>query len=518
MLKSKKTKLWLSSTLGILSVALPITVIAACTPSTKSATASSLVSSENEFIDKLLPDSELEAKWNLFLRSSVIDQLLKYTFPNEKERNEFIKSQVSIPQSYLTELREIFTYNNDLNDDNPFGYNPYTKTGIRYPLPYNKYKFIEDELLRKNWLWYIFNIDNFIFTLEPEGATDSTIKTSFKDIAAENSLKKQLYRPQSNQFIDYVFVTYDSPGHTPAYYKREAHLGSEYANQSIKIYMVDKEGRAIRDHYAYHVEVQLDENGRAKLYKKDMEVRDSNITIRSAHLKDDVVELRVNNKLAHKGEDGKEQYFDLDFGSSNKNKKVVLSFNDASENEVRVMKDSVIETQTDGDGDFLISNHLYNFDENSRIVKILDQSGQEIPFSKLKYFVSDASRTFNKYQMFALMNRDGYWIELRFLLHYQNDVKDNKPTLKFVKSDFQINSNLYTLRDLYDYGSSLLTNFNLAKYYDVFYGTQGNENPTDRTPVPPKYSNIFQTIFNESYGSSQKPDTYKIVDMVDNDQ
>lgn len=190
----------------------------------------------------LLPDSDYEQKWNNFLRNQIVNQILQIIYPNKKDRDEYIKTQIAIPKEYLHEIRELWVYNNQINPDDDisrFGQDEFR------PHPKNKQAVLIRELFSKNWLWFLFNFEKFVYVISPEGS-DSTIekKRSFADLIADNSLKKQFYRPSSNNFVDYVVV--DNPPGAPSTLKYiDVNVGIEHKDKRVNVTFKDPKTNTI---------------------------------------------------------------------------------------------------------------------------------------------------------------------------------------------------------------------------------------------------------------------------------
>ncbi|MCV3753961.1 aromatic motif membrane protein [Ureaplasma zalophigenitalium] len=206
MQKIQKNKKWwiLSlSTLGsVISLTSIVSVVASCKNDQATAINSNLKLKKFEIQNETQSD-----EWELFLKNTPISLMLKDIFPNEKERLAFIKQQKAIDNGYLTELRDAYAYANPLNNENdskgfnPFNeYTPYMAKRQRNLATYGPFT--------NNWLWFLFNISNFVYVLNPEKSDDPTvlIKQSLSDLISDNTLNEKFYRAKNNQFVELVKI------------------------------------------------------------------------------------------------------------------------------------------------------------------------------------------------------------------------------------------------------------------------------------------------------------------------
>ncbi|MCV3743842.1 hypothetical protein OF377_03070 [Ureaplasma sp. ES3154-GEN] len=192
---------WLSIPLSLTAGTTIIATAAAC-KSTSSKTANWL---DNE---KYHINNETKAyDWKLFLDNIPISLILKDIFPNEEDRERFIDQQKAIDDGYLTELRSAYAYANPLNNENdskgftPFNQNtPFMAKRQRYLSTYGPFT--------NNWLWFLFNITNFVYVLNPEKSDDPTvlIRQTLSDLIRDNTLNEKFYRPKTNKFVDFVKI------------------------------------------------------------------------------------------------------------------------------------------------------------------------------------------------------------------------------------------------------------------------------------------------------------------------
>ncbi|MCV3734028.1 hypothetical protein OF375_00265 [Ureaplasma miroungigenitalium] len=203
LLKNKKWLAWsLASIAGISALGACATVISSC----KNDKGTSVSSNLN--LKKFEIQNETQSyEWSLFLKNTPISLMLKDIFPNPDDRQKFISQQKAIDNGYLTELRDAYAYANPLNNENdskgfnPFNeFTPYMAKRQRYLATYGPFT--------NNWLWFLFNISNFVYVLNPEKSDDPTIliKQSLSDLISDNTLNEKFYRAKNNQFVELVKV------------------------------------------------------------------------------------------------------------------------------------------------------------------------------------------------------------------------------------------------------------------------------------------------------------------------
>ncbi|UWD34578.1 aromatic motif membrane protein [Mesomycoplasma molare] len=183
--------------------------------------------------------NEREIKWNNFLNKSYVDTILKMVFNNnEKEKEKYIESQKKLDDNYLEELKTWVRYSNNIVF-------PYDKTE-RFILSSSgqKRNFVTsfgseklDELYNKNWLFFLFNLDKFVFLQYPDVSTsDNENKELIDEIEASKRIYDDFYVSQSNEIIDYVIQKYNIEV-------------NEIDNSELyedRIFLLTKDGRIIR--------------------------------------------------------------------------------------------------------------------------------------------------------------------------------------------------------------------------------------------------------------------------------
>ncbi|AEM68628.1 aromatic motif membrane protein [Mycoplasma putrefaciens] len=115
--------------------------------------------SSNQIVINKIKDQH-QHKWDVFLSQSYVVELLDLVFQNQEQKTKYIASQKKLDKDYFDQLREYFTYANNVvrsysyDSKQPFGYQEFSKK--------------LDQLFQENWLWALFNIDKFKFVLYGE--------------------------------------------------------------------------------------------------------------------------------------------------------------------------------------------------------------------------------------------------------------------------------------------------------------------------------------------------------------
>ncbi|KEZ23203.1 aromatic motif membrane protein [Ureaplasma diversum] len=199
----KYMKYGLISLMGLPIAAAPAILIA-CNQEVKSQTDNASIFNQS----LIQPKNKHESAWKRFLSNSSINNLLKDIYPNEQQRNKYIRSQMAIDDGYLTEVRETFIYNNNLNNENDSSSFPGDLYNRNTPYKHNKKNQLTFELFEKNWLWYLFNISKFIYILDPETTDDPTVlvNQSLEDLVAQNGLNTKFVSVSTNDFTEMVKI------------------------------------------------------------------------------------------------------------------------------------------------------------------------------------------------------------------------------------------------------------------------------------------------------------------------
>ncbi|AJQ45381.1 hypothetical protein JM47_02145 [Ureaplasma diversum] len=194
-MKSKflKTSLML---LPLLSIA-PISLAISCTQ-TKSETQSKIVV-DNQQIK--------QNQWDLFLANQHIKSLLNLVFENEADKLAYIKQQQNIDSKAYQEKIAFWL--------NYFSVLLPTWDGLfrdSIPLAYSTADQLYTEIFEKNWLWFLFNLDQMVFMIQPKHELfQETSEESLERIRSESIDNGIFFKPKSNIFLD-ASITYGDNG------------------------------------------------------------------------------------------------------------------------------------------------------------------------------------------------------------------------------------------------------------------------------------------------------------------
>ncbi|ACI59905.1 aromatic motif membrane protein [Ureaplasma urealyticum] len=159
--------------------------------------------------------------WTTFLNNKVIHNLLLSIYPDQKEREEYIKSQQNIKPDYTQEIANWLNYYNTVQNDANKGpvydknpkknkpkKNPFGGGSVSNPFAYQQARKAHNKLFNENWLWFLFNLTKQIFMLYPDDnlfqeSSEETVQ-NLKDSKVNNH--SSFYRASSNEFIDGLYV------------------------------------------------------------------------------------------------------------------------------------------------------------------------------------------------------------------------------------------------------------------------------------------------------------------------
>ncbi|WP_170149951.1 aromatic motif membrane protein [Mycoplasma struthionis] len=167
----------------------------------------------NQELKNILINNENQKKWDQFLSYDYIKSLLKIAFNNNKQKiDKYIEDQKNINEKdYISKLKSAFLYAS--NPTSALGFDSddgFLGFGGKKPYLLENGEKIINELLSKNWLWYLFNLDKFTFAYYPEfDKFESTTDNSTSELLG-NSLKLgSFYKPKKNKISQFVIQKYN---------------------------------------------------------------------------------------------------------------------------------------------------------------------------------------------------------------------------------------------------------------------------------------------------------------------
>ncbi|RIV16381.1 aromatic motif membrane protein [Mycoplasmopsis gallopavonis] len=167
------------------------------------------------------PETTNQADFNLFAKTNVIQTILNIIYPDKTEQQKYVNEQINLDQNYKNQVQVALRYANNITGS--------LRSFYSFGGPVATIKAsndILDNLVKKNWLFFLFNLSNITFMQDPEFTRDKTASELDSENAENALLYNQFYRPKSNQIIDYVVQEYSN---------------DEWENEKV-IYMLTKEG------------------------------------------------------------------------------------------------------------------------------------------------------------------------------------------------------------------------------------------------------------------------------------
>lgn len=170
-----------------------------------------------------------EAKWKNFINQDYIQALLKNVYKNNlKEKEEYIKSQMNIKDTYLNDIKWAFYYGSNnvrqyRSDGSSAWYMPKTD-----PLLFQKSDKLINEFSKKNWLFYLYHFNNLKFIYYPNNVDRFESSRTDTDYNTRENAQKlgAFYSPKTNDILEYTTQVYED---------------SE-TYKEISFYMLTKEG------------------------------------------------------------------------------------------------------------------------------------------------------------------------------------------------------------------------------------------------------------------------------------
>ncbi|QJB70938.1 aromatic motif membrane protein [Mycoplasma sp. 1654_15] len=183
----------------IFSSIFPISLLISCSSSSVSTT--DLKQFKQEYKNQTFKQQK-EENWRQFLENSVVQNLLKLAYPNEEDRNKYIGLQKEIDSEKQTKkLREDYFYYSYIRTETA----AFDKDST--PVFYTKSRDNIFELIRNDWLWFLYYINNiyFIKSLKSLDLFQKTGEEFTEDIRASNTSSSQFYKPKNNFFTNMIY-------------------------------------------------------------------------------------------------------------------------------------------------------------------------------------------------------------------------------------------------------------------------------------------------------------------------
>ncbi|WP_427902742.1 aromatic motif membrane protein [Metamycoplasma alkalescens] len=144
-------------------------------------------------------------KWDIFLKYEYVNSLLNLAFKdNEEEKKQYIEQQKEIINEYFEEIKTYLYYANNIISRIGSNDNDWTDKKDKV-IAISVFDKKLDELYEKNWLWFLFNLDKFIFV--NYNAIDQ-YKGNIDDLNVEfqrNSLNLGTFnQPKTNEILQFT--------------------------------------------------------------------------------------------------------------------------------------------------------------------------------------------------------------------------------------------------------------------------------------------------------------------------
>ncbi|WP_429997345.1 aromatic motif membrane protein [Mycoplasmopsis bovis] len=146
--------------------------------------------------------------WDVFLKYDYVQSILNKAYGNNTElREKYINEQRNISPKYLEDVKSYLAYKNNIvssfTSDDGYG------NGKAYPIDELDSKL--DEAYKKNWLWFLFNIDRFVFVLYDVSDQFRAVHDKANIDAQKSSVDLgAFHKPKTNDVAKFVFAKKDA--------------------------------------------------------------------------------------------------------------------------------------------------------------------------------------------------------------------------------------------------------------------------------------------------------------------
>lgn len=155
-------------------------------------------------------ESTTEDKWNIFIEQKYVQSILNRIYKSDDtKKNEYIQSQKDLGQEYSKEIKKWLYFGNNVAKTFDYdGKSFWNSNTMPYALKQAQNKL--NELYKKNWLWFLFNLENLEFAYYPQFDQFQGSSANIGLETQENALKlSSFYTPKSNQILDYAVQIQD---------------------------------------------------------------------------------------------------------------------------------------------------------------------------------------------------------------------------------------------------------------------------------------------------------------------
>ncbi|WLP85923.1 aromatic motif membrane protein [Mycoplasma seminis] len=162
----------------------------------------------NKTQDKNDEISDQDLRWNNFIHQASINAILDEVYANDiKAKEAYIQSQKELLNTdYNMKVKSALRFANVISRASSASAGDFWWEGSTFPYPVQQADKIIDEARKKNWLWYLFNLNNFTYMQNNVFTRENN--QSQADFAQQDATNKLLYSlfisPKSNVFTQYV--------------------------------------------------------------------------------------------------------------------------------------------------------------------------------------------------------------------------------------------------------------------------------------------------------------------------
>ncbi|QCZ36518.1 aromatic motif membrane protein [Mycoplasma nasistruthionis] len=158
------------------------------------------------------PETELKVdqalSWDNFIAQDSINQILDLIYPNKESKENYIQSQKELGDDYLLKIQSALRYSNNVTQSFVPAEFDFSTFSLVKPYPIKEGDKLLNEMSTKNWLWYLFNLNNFSLIQVSEFTRDfNNNEEEFEKKSLENALLYKIFiKLKSNQISQFVVL------------------------------------------------------------------------------------------------------------------------------------------------------------------------------------------------------------------------------------------------------------------------------------------------------------------------
>ncbi|MCE6091071.1 hypothetical protein J7894_03535 [Mycoplasmopsis agalactiae] len=150
----------------------------------------------------LIKNDNHNKSWDAFLNYDYVQAILNKAYGNNKElKDKYVDEQRNINLDYLKDIKSYLGYKNNIvssyGSDDSYG------KGDAYPIEVLDSKL--DEAYKKNWLWFLYNLDRFVFVLYDVSDQFKAVHEKANIDAQKSSVELgAFHKPKTNDVAKYI--------------------------------------------------------------------------------------------------------------------------------------------------------------------------------------------------------------------------------------------------------------------------------------------------------------------------